>query len=265
MPDRVPIHFLEAGSGPALVLLHGFPLRADMWQKQIDGLAKGWRVIAPDFRGFKKLAPDPGPFTLERLADDVHQLAADLRLGTFVLGGLSMGGYVALAYVRKYASTLRGLILADTHAAADTPEQRANRERLIAAASHEGAKAIADAMLPKLIAPDTAAARPQLVKQIRDMAESIRPHALAHALAAMRDRPDRTAELGAIACPTLVVCGTEDQVTPAAEMQQIAAAIAGARFVPIAGAGHLSHVEAPGAFLGAVTSFIDTATEARPS
>jgi pimeloyl-ACP methyl ester carboxylesterase len=258
MPDRVPIHFIESGAGPALVLLHGFPLRADMWQKQIDGLAKGWRVIAPDVRGFKKLAPDPGPFTIERLADDVHQLATDLRLGTFVLGGLSMGGYVALAYVRKYAATLRGLILADTQAAADTAEQRANRERLIAAAGHEGAKAIADAMLPKLIAPETATGRPQLIKQIRDMAESIRPHALAHALAAMRDRPDRTAELADITVPTLLLVGEHDAVTPPDVMQKMAAAIPRAELNIIPSAAHLSPMEQPAQVNTAIKAFLAT-------
>jgi pimeloyl-ACP methyl ester carboxylesterase len=256
MPDRVPIHFIEAGAGPALVLLHGFPLRADMWQKQVDALAKGWRVIAPDFRGFKRQSADPGPFTLERLADDVHLLAKDLRLGSFVLGGLSMGGYVALAYVRKYASTTRGLILADTQAAADTDEQRANRDRMIGIALEEGAKPIADAMLKRLIPEQTAIARPQLVKQLRDMMETARPQTLAHALAAMRDRPDQTELLGQIRMPTLLIVGEHDAITPPTVMEKMAAEIPDAGFKVITGAGHMSPMEQPSQVNAAMREFL---------
>src|SRR5262249_22094525 len=116
--------------------------------------------------------------------------------------------------------------------------------------------------LPRLLSPH---APPALVAHVRSRAET-RAASLRAGIEALRDRPDRAGELGAIACPTLVLCGTDDQVTPAGEMKQIADTVAGARFVPIAGAGHLSHVEAPGAFLAAVTSFADAvSSEARSS
>src|SRR5262249_44438466 len=104
-------------------------------------------------------------------------------------------------------------------------------------------------------------ASPAVVARVRALAET-RTASLRAGIEALRDRPDRSRELGAIACPTLVVCGAADQVTPAAEMKQMAAAIAGARFVPIADAGHLAHIEAPAAFLDAVTSFLDRPPEA---
>jgi pimeloyl-ACP methyl ester carboxylesterase len=173
---------------------------------------------------------------------------------------MSMGGYAALAFAARHRERLSALVLADTRAAADSAETRAARAAALAAVD-AGPTAYLAASLPRLLAPD---APPALVAHLRARAET-RAASLRAGIEALRDRPDRSGELGAIACPTLVVCGTEDQVTPAAEMKQIAAAISGARFVPIAGAGHLSHVEAPGPFLHAVTSFLDAATEARAS
>src|SRR4051812_46896459 len=77
---------------PALVLLHGFPLDSRMWREQLGALSRVWRVVTPDFRGFGK-SSETGPFTIEQLADDVMALTEQLKLGRFVLGGLSMGGY----------------------------------------------------------------------------------------------------------------------------------------------------------------------------
>src|SRR5262252_2696985 len=153
----------------------------------------------------------------------------------------------------------RRVITADTRAAADSPETRAARATALATLANAGPIVYLATSLPRLLSPH---APPSLIAHVTARAEP-RAASLRAGIEALRDRPDRSGELGAIACPTLVVCGVEDQVTPAAEMKQIAGAIAGARFVPIADAGHLSHIEAPGPFLQAVTSFLDTATEAR--
>src|SRR5437868_8707627 len=112
------INYTDKGEGHAILLVHGFPLSNRMWMSQIDALSATHRVIAPDLRGFGH-SPPAGPFTMESLADDLHALAQELRLVPFVLAGLSMGGYVSLAYVRKYPDTLRALILLDTKAEAD--------------------------------------------------------------------------------------------------------------------------------------------------
>ena len=170
-----------------------------------------------------------------------------------------MGGYAALAFAARHRERLSALVLADTRAAADSAETRAARAGALATIAGAGPAAYLAASLPRLLSPD---APPALVAHLRARAET-RAASLRAGVEALRDRPDRSAELGAIACPTLVVCGEHDQVTPAAEMKQIAAGISGARFVPIANAGHLSHVEAPGAFLNAVTSFLGTLTETR--
>lgn len=256
--DSTTIHYEQRGpaDGPALILLHGFPVTSRMWDAQLEGLSAKHRVIAPDYRGFGQ-SPHAGPFTIQSLADDVHAIASALGLTTFVLGGLSMGGYVALAYARRYAENLRGLILLDTRAGADTPEGKQNRNTMIQIATDKGSAAIADAMQPKLFAPDTLEHKPNLVKRYREMAESNPPITLAHALAAMRDRPEQTGMLKSIAVPTLIVVGEADAVTPPAVAEAMQKEIPDAQLAVIRGAGHMSPMEQPEQVNAAINRFLD--------
>jgi pimeloyl-ACP methyl ester carboxylesterase len=242
-----PVGYDDLGTGPALVLLHPFPFARTVWAGIADALAVHRRVIAVDARGFGESQP-AGPFAIADLADDLAALLDRLAIARATVLGMSMGGYAALAFAMRHRERLSALVLADTRAAADNAETRAARAGALATIAGAGPAAYLAASLPRLVSPNA---------HLRARAET-RAASLRAGVEALRDRPDRTAELGAIACPTLVVCGEDDQVTPAAEMKQIAAAISGARFVPIANAGHLSHIEAPGAFLQAVTSFVGT-------
>lgn len=251
------MHYVDRGDGTAetIVLLHGFPLSGAMWRQQVEGLPAKWRVIVPDFRGFGESA-ETGAFSIEGLAEDVHALATELGLHRFFLAGLSMGGYVALAYVKKYAMTLRGLILLDTKAEPDTAEGKVNRNRMIAIVNELGAKPIADAMLPKLVPAEVIEHRPALVRELRGMMEGTRPKTIARALAAMRDRPDRTEELAKIEVPTLCIVGEKDSITPPGVMEAMARRIAGAVVKVITGAGHMSNMEQPSQVNGALEQFM---------
>jgi pimeloyl-ACP methyl ester carboxylesterase len=251
-PGETPIGYDDRGSGPATVLLHPFPLSRTTWAGIADALATHRRVITVDARGFGD-SPFTGPFAITDIADDLAALLDRLAVARATVLGMSMGGYAALAFAARHRDRLSGLILADTRAAADSAETRAARAAALATIAGAGPAAYLAGFVPRLLSPNAPPAR---VAQVIARAET-RAASLRAGIEALRDRPDRSAELGAIACPTLVVCGADDQVTPAAEMKQIAAAIAGARFVPIADAGHLSHIEAPGPFLSAVTSFLD--------
>src|SRR5262245_6795087 len=248
----------DRGSGPATVLLHPFPFARSVWAGIDDALAAHRRVITVDARGFGASAP-AGPFAIADLADDLAALLDRLGVARATVLGMSMGGYAALAFAARHRERLSALVLADTRAAADSAEARAGRAAALATIAAAGPAAYLAGSLARQLSPDAPPAR---VAHLRARAET-RAANLRAGIEALRDRPDRSGELGAIACPTLVVCGTDDQITPAAEMKQIAAAIAGAHFVPIAGAGHLSHIEAPGAFLQAVTSFLDATAERR--
>lgn len=244
--NGVATHYAEKGkpSADTLLLLHGFPLNASMWTPQLEALSARWRAIAPDFRGFGQSA-ETGPFSIEQLADDTRALVEQLGLGKIVLAGLSMGGYVALAYVRKYADTLRGLILLDTKAEPDTADGKVNRDRMIAIVNQKGAKPIADAMLPKLIPPEAIQHRPQIARALRQMMETTRPATIAHALAAMRDRPDLTGELPQIALPTLTIVGEQDAITPPEVMRAMHEQIPRSQLKVITASGHMTNLEQP--------------------
>lgn len=256
LPDGATIYYRDKGHGPAVILLHGFPLDHRMWDAQVDALAGEYRVIAPDLRGFGQSSRPAGTMTIAGMAADVAEIVRQLSLGKVVLGGLSMGGYVALAYVAAYPETLRGLMLFDTKAEADSAETKAGRDRMIDIAKRRGAVPIAEAMLGRMIPEAAAKSRPQLVRDLVTMMESTDPETIASALAAMRDRPDRTAELSAIKVPTLVVVGELDVITPPEVMKAMADEIPDSTLRGIPSAGHMSPMEQPQLVTHAVEQFL---------
>jgi 3-oxoadipate enol-lactonase len=256
--NNTTLHYADQGKGPPVVLVHGFPLDSRMWNNQLQPLSERHRVIAPDLRGFGQSAPSPNPFTLESLADDLHALARHLNLDKFTLAGLSMGGYIALAYVAKYQSTLRSLILVDTKSQADTPEGKQGRDKMIAQARDQGPKPIADAMLPKLLSEETIESGPQLAREVRNIIESQRKETLAHALAAMRDRPDRTPELRNVTVPTLIIVGEMDAITPPDVMKTLKDKIKTSQMQTIPAAGHLTPMEQPAQVNQAITRLLSS-------
>jgi pimeloyl-ACP methyl ester carboxylesterase len=248
MPQRsvngATLNYEERGTGTPLVLLHGFPLDSRIWREQIAALSDRFRVIAPDLRGFGQ-SKSNDLFSMESLADDVHALLADLQALPCILGGLSMGGYVALAYAKKYPTDLRGLALIDTKAEGDTAEGKAGREKMIELARTRGARAVAEQMMPKMLAPDADQSRPQVKRELDQIMNAQTPQTIEHALAAMRDRPDSGASLASIAAPTLVIVGEHDAITPPAGAEKMSNAIPKSTYVVIRGAGHMSPMEQP--------------------
>lgn len=254
---QVELQVLERGAGMPVVFVHGFPLDHSMWDAQIAYLSGRWRVIAPDMRGFGGSQSHGETSTMEQMADDVAGALDNLGIDEpIVLCGLSMGGYVAFAFWRKYAARLRGLVLCDTRAAADTPEAAAARfetvERLLA----EGTTPLADAMLPKLFAPATLAERPNVSAIERQKILAAEPAGLAAALRGMAARRDFTDELANVACPVLVIVGREDVISTVDEMRAMAAAIVGSEFVILPSAGHLTPLENPDGFNEAIEQFL---------
>ncbi len=250
------LFYTEHGSGQPVVLLHAFPVDGRMWQAQADHLSTHWRVIVPDFRGFG-LSPGAGPFTVPSMADDIHALLSAIRATACVLAGISMGGYVAMNYARKYPDDLRGLILVDTKDAADDPQTRENRNRMIDVAQSKGSAAVADLMFGKMLSPDTLSHRPEISKTLRAMMEACPAKTIEHALAALRDRPDMTTELPLISMPTLILVGEADALTPPTAAEGMKSRISGSRLTAIPGAGHMSPMEQPSQVNKAIRRFID--------
>jgi pimeloyl-ACP methyl ester carboxylesterase len=245
----------ERGGGTPLVLLHGFPLDGRIWEGQLAGLWDRFRVIVPDLPGFGRSKAGK-PFTLASIADDVHALLGRIGALPCVLGGLSMGGYVALPYVRTFAADLRGLILVDTRAEADSDEAKANRQKMAQLAIEQGATPVAGQMLPRMLDPHNAQIRPDLVIRLRQIMEGCPPATIANACLAMRDREDQVEFLSSIRVPTLLIFGERDAITPPAMGQAMHERIANSRLVVVPHAGHLSPMEQPNAVNEAISQFL---------
>ncbi len=240
-----------------LVLLHAFPLNARMWEPQLTPFAAGgWRVVAPQMRGVDRGDAHPGPVSMDDYAGDIVDLLDGLHAHEAVLCGLSMGGYAALALARLAPRYVQGLILADARAEADTAEAVAGRRRMQATAREKGPAAIADEMLPKLLGETTRTTRPELVARARALVLANSGESIASMLDALLSRADSTPTLATIHCPTLVLVGDEDAVTPRPLSESLRRNIAGAELVVIQGAGHLSSLERPDAFNDAVAAFL---------
>jgi len=236
----------EQGQGVPLLLVHGFPLDHSMWVAQQQGLADHCRVLTPDLRGFGQSSPLPPAFTMRQFADDLARLLDRLQIDApVVVGGLSMGGYIAWQFWLHHRARLAGLILCDTRAASDDPEVAAGREQLAQRVLREGVDRAVEEMLPRLLAPASLESADALVDEVRRVMLATPRASFATAQRGMARRPDVTSRLADIDVPTLVICGESDAITPPAEMRSIAAAIPGATYLEIAGAGHLAPLEQP--------------------
>ena len=265
MPSIGRLRYLEAlPTGAAaerprgvLVLLHGFPLNARMWEDQLAMAERGWRVLVPQFRGFDTVSAEPAAASVDDYAGDVIDLLDALHIKQAVVGGLSMGGYVAFALLRLAARYIHALILADTKPQADTPEAVVARQRMLETLEAKGPSAVADEMLPKLLGDTTLAARGRIVEQVRALVQANSTDAIAGAIRALMSRPDSTPLLASIHVPTLIVVGDEDRLTPRPLSEAMHQAIPGSELAVIEGAGHLSNLEQPAAFNLALARFLD--------
>jgi pimeloyl-ACP methyl ester carboxylesterase len=252
--------YSDEGSGPLVVLLHGFPLSRLMWREQISELAPTYRVIAPDLRGHGD-SPDPdGVYTMDELAGEVIELLDSLDIaGPVVLGGLSMGGYVAFSIMARHPDRVRGLILMDTRASADTPEAARDREATAQAVLEANSPhVVVEKMLPRLLGKTTFAQHPELVEPLRALMEDTSPRGIAGALRGMAIRPDRRPMLAQISVPTLVLVGEDDVITPPDEVKGLAGAIPNSRLVVVPEAGHMAPYENLAAANRAIREFLKT-------
>ena len=252
----IELAYDEAGKGSAVVLLHGFPFNRSMWRAQVETLAPHFRVIAPDLRGHGETSVITGPATMETIAQDVIALMDALEISEAAVCGLSMGGYVALALYRLFPSRVSALVLADTRAVADTEEGKQIREQQAQKALQEGMAPIADAMLPKLLAPVTVGNHPAVVARVREMILKTDPAGAAAAQRGMAQRADHTDFLPHITVPTLIIVGENDQLTPVAEGEKMHRLITGSQLEIIEGVGHVSNLERPRQFNLALSRFL---------
>jgi pimeloyl-ACP methyl ester carboxylesterase len=226
-----------------LVLLHAFPVDSRMWEGvRLD-------VITPDQR-------HPGEPDLTNAARDVLRQLDERGVEQFVVGGCSMGGYVAMALLRIAPERVAGLVLADTKADADTDEARANRLAMADRLDAEGVGDwLADAIVPNLLSEHAGA---DVVAEVRGWVLDQDPTDLAWAQRAMAARPDSGKLLAAVDVPALVVVGEHDKLTPPAQAEKLAGYLERSTLVQVPGVGHLAPVEAPEAFTTALTSWLES-------
>jgi pimeloyl-ACP methyl ester carboxylesterase len=242
----------------AVVFLHAFPLAAPMWEGQFKAIPPGWRFIAPDLRGFggSTIDRESEPLSIDDYATDIIDLARDLGISSAVIGGCSMGGYVTFAVARRAPALVRGVVLANTRAGADTLEGRANRKSLLAVAEREGASGVAREMMPKLLGRTSIEHRSDVESNIRRLIKQQSTAAIRGAILRMMERPDSFPTLEQLTVPALVIAGEEDTLMPGDEARKMADALSKAELVVLPRAGHLSNVEDAAAFNAALTAFL---------
>jgi pimeloyl-ACP methyl ester carboxylesterase len=260
--NSVDIAYDDHGIGLPILFLHAFPLNRSMWSGLMTALLpeQRYRLVALDWQGLgeSSIQSNQTPLTMDQLADDVAALMDRLGIQRAVLCGLSMGGYVSFAFLRKYPQRVHALILADTRPGNDTEEGKANREQLARLAETQGPDAVAELQIPKLLSEQTRQQTPEVATRVRQMIASATPAGIAAASRGMALRADSTGLLSTITCPTLVVVGEQDALTPPTIAQAYAAHIPGAQLAVLPHAGHLSNLEQPEAFLAATRTFLST-------
>ena len=207
------------------MLLHAFPLNQVMWEGQIEALSKVAHVISLDLPGFGASQTVDGDYSLDTLAEVVHDFLRKLGHERVVLGGLSMGGYIALAYARKYPQHLQGLVLADTKASPDTPEARENRLKQVAEIDAHGLRALSTSFPRKILTAQSALNKPAMLRELEGLIAGNSVSAVRGALLAMADRPDSFDVLPGVHVPALVLVGDADETTTYADAQAMVDAL----------------------------------------
>lgn len=251
------LHHESRGTGLPVVFVHGFPFDSRMWRPQMEGLGDGYRLIAPDLRGFgRSPAPGAGPLTMDGHADDLAALLDGLGIDEAVFCGLSMGGYVLFSMWRRHPERVRALVLCSTRADADTEGVRANRRAIAERALREGSASVADVMIPSVLSAATRENRPDVVALVREMIEGTDPATIARGQEGLAGRADSTELLPEIRVPTLLLFGSEDPISPVAVGDAMCRALPDARMVVIPAVAHLPNLEAPTAFNAPLAEFL---------
>jgi len=246
-----------AMSKPAILFIHGFPFDHAMWRRQIAALSD-WECLAPDLQGAGSAPapPDPDAYSMAVYARDLINVLDERGVDTAVVCGLSMGGYITFELLRQFPKRVRAAVLCNTKSGADAPEGKRGRDMLAEKARSKGASAVSEELVPKALSRTTLERDQGVVREVRAMIERQRVDGIVGALRALRERPDSTPLLGQIRVPVLVLAGSDDQITPAAGMREMAGEIPGAHFNLIQDAGHLPPLEQPEPFNAALRGFL---------
>lgn len=246
------------GSGPAVVLLHPFPVHHGFWKLVAQDLSSRYRLLIPDLRGHGESETGDGPATMAKHAADLERLLDHTGMTAAVFTGVSIGGYVLWEFWRRHRARVRALIVCNTKAQADTDEARSNRLKAAEDVLKRGTEPFIASMLPKLLGRSTLENRPDLVEEARRMMQKMSPQNVAQVQRGMAERPDSVKTLESIDVPTMVVTGDEDTLTPLGDAELIAKHVRGSRLRVIPRGGHYSLFEQPHAGTQLIRQFLDS-------
>jgi len=257
--EPIELPYTDAGNGPAVVLLHGYPFDRSMWPEQIDFLtAHGFRVVAPDLRGFGVMSDKlrRSISTMSDMAQDVARLMDELKIDQASICGLSMGGYVAFEFAHLFPSRVRALILAGTRAPADNEQEKQARAQQVEQMLANDMNEIGEATLPKLLAPRTLAEKREVVARVREMILRADPEGAAAAQRGMAARRDYSDDLPNINVPSLIIVGRHDPIRPVADAEFMHRGLKESRLEIIEDAAHMTNLEQPEIFNRALKRFL---------
>lgn len=256
--NGITLGYEEAGDGQnAVVLVHGHPFDRSMWRGQVGAIARaGWRVVAPDLRGYGESTVVPGKTTLDVFADDVAALLDSLGIASVVMTGLSMGGQIAMEFCRRHPARILGVVLAATSPWAETAEGRRSRNAMADRLLAEGMGPYAEEALPRMLASGTMATMPDVVERVLEMMRSAPPAGAAAALRGRAERPGYERTLARLDVPALVVAGDADPFTSRDDVERMRALLTGSELVWMHGVGHMPNLERPAAFDAALLRFL---------
>jgi pimeloyl-ACP methyl ester carboxylesterase len=255
--NGIKLAYDDVGNGPAMLLVHGFPLNRRMWHPQINALvAAGYRAIIPDLRGFGDSAAPDGPYSMDLFADDLITLLDHLEIDTATVAGMSMGGYILLNLLERYPQRISAACFCQTRANADDEAGKSHRLQLAQEAREKGPQVIADLFLPLLLTDESLAQRPRLVEEVYGWMVGTATTGLAGGLLAMRERKDYTPLLPTFYLPCLAIGGIVDKIVPPAILDVFKDGLPSCRTALIPDAGHMANLEAPGPFNAALLGFL---------
>lgn len=235
------ISYTDVGNGNPLVLIHAFPTDERLWDPQREELKKYFRVITLDLWGFGKSASANGrAITMTEYADEVKKLLDELHIDKAIIGGESMGGYIALAFYEKYADSVDGLILSDTQSIADSEETKQKREATAIDVLEHGTEKLIESFMPKAL---TARAPEQTKRFLKNILKAQNSNAVASALRGMALRNDTSYLLQKSTLPILIITGEEDTLISPQQSENMHQAAKNSRLVVLSNAAHLSNLE----------------------
>jgi pimeloyl-ACP methyl ester carboxylesterase len=245
------ISYTDVGQGKPLILIHAFPTDKNLWTPQQEGLKEKFRVISLDLLGFGDSVPvDGNAVSIDDYADEVKQLLDYLHIEKAIIGGESMGGYVALAFLQQYPDRAEGLILSNTQAIADSPEAQTAREKKAIEVLENGTDNLIKGFMEKALTPNASDKSRSLLTQILTLQK---PTALASALRGMAKRNQTSELLAHTALPILIITSDQDLIISSQQSEAMHALAKNSRLIVISNAGHLSNLEQPEQWNQAIT------------